>query len=380
MKRTQKIPGSPVGILYVIDGMMRAGGPTVCYNLIRTLERKKYFPVLVTLRYKGALADELERYGVPVFCPGIQRPLNWASMPFQLLRHIPSILSFARKHDVRLVHSHLIASGFYGAVCARILGVPSLLTVHGCLAEGFGIRLVDIAIRNLYRHAVCVCEYVKTEMLRWTWNKSRKCVRVIYNGIDTEYWTATKAVGADGGEQLIQIISVANFSPEKDFDTLLQAYQKLIERHSRLSLVLVGEGPGKEAVARQVRELGLESVAFSGATEDVKRILNGADIYVQSSLTEGFSLSLLQGMSMSLAVVASRVGGTPEMIREGEGILVPARDSQALFEGLDRFAGDVCLRKTSGERARKRIASTFPLQTMVREYDTLYGELVESGR
>src|SRR5262249_25564180 len=132
------------------------------------------------------------------------------------------------------------------------------------------------------------------------------------------------------------VVSVARLSPEKDLPTLLQAAALIVRVHSRFRLEIAGDGPRLPDLRRMADELGLEHrVRFLVEVHDVAALLAQARLFVQSSVSEGISLTLLEAMARGLPVAATRVGGNPEVVLDGEtGLLVPPRDPAALAAAM----------------------------------------------
>src|SRR6185295_14850716 len=134
--------------------------------------------------------------------------------------------------------------------------------------------------------------------------------------------------------------------PEKSLATLVEAFAEVLKHDPRLKLLLVGDGPVKEQVRQHVRELGIHaSTVFQPATRDVPRWMRSIDIFVLPSLFEAFSNALMEAMASGCAVVASNVGGNPELVTDHEtGLLYPAADTAALAERLTELINNAELR------------------------------------
>ena len=143
-----------------------------------------------------------------------------------------------------------------------------------------------------------------------------------------------------------------------------------------MALVVVGDGPERRTLEGVVADEGLQSqVRFLGYRQDARRWLAACDVYVNSSISEGVSLTILEAMAAGLPVVATRVGGTPEVVDESCGRLVPARDAQALASVLRELAGDPALCGHLGRAGRARVETQFTLDRMVGAYRDVYRRL-----
>ncbi len=362
----------PPAVLYVVDKMVCGGGPIVCQQLVQSLRQTPYEPCVVTLFGKGKIGEELAAAGVPLLSLDMRRPFHLR----QIFGQVPRIVSFARSHRVVLVHAHLTASGLYGGLAARALGIPGVFTMHGQWPQSWLWRVVLTLIGKLFNALVAVSRATAEQMRPLVQVVPRHLLH-IYNGIDTDYWQACSRMARAVGSEGISIAMVANYFAEKDHVTLVAAFGMFRKKYPDSRLVLVGEGEGRPAVEQMVADAGLEGVVFLGEETDIRAVLQDADIFALATLSEGFGLAAIEAMAMELPVVASGVGGLREIITSGtDGVLVPPRDPLALCAALERIAADENLRRRLGVAARRRVESSFSLRAMIGAYHHLYGELV----
>lgn len=206
----------------------------------------------------------------------------------------------------------------------------------------------------------------------------------IRNGVDTERFAAASvAVGqvSPWGPDDIVIGTVARIQDVKNHRGLVAAFARLRELapslRGRLRLSIVGDGPLMGAVREQVASLGLQDVVWlPGARADVAALLHGFSLFTLPSLAEGTPVSMLEAMACGLPVVASNVGGIPEVVTDGvEGSLVPVEDTEALAQALASYVRDPALRRQRGEAARARVEAAFSMRAMLVEYGKLYDRL-----
>jgi glycosyltransferase involved in cell wall biosynthesis len=180
----------------------------------------------------------------------------------------------------------------------------------------------------------------------------------------------------------LYIGTVGNLRPVKNHALLLRVSQEVCRRYQHVRFVLIGHGPLRQQLASYAQELGIQRrVQFLGARSDIPEILNALDIFVLPSLSEGLPISVLEAMACGLPVVATQVGGLPEVIEDGKtGLLVPSQDEKQLAFALEVLIQHEIQRKMLGEQGRKRVLEHFSLQKMTTEYQELYESLVaESG-
>jgi glycosyltransferase involved in cell wall biosynthesis len=180
------------------------------------------------------------------------------------------------------------------------------------------------------------------------------------------------------GDEMTGII-VARVDRMKGHECLLRALGRLRDAGLRLTLLVAGDGPERsnlETVAGQLR-LGPEWVRFLGFRSDVSDLLCAADFFVLPSFTEGLPLSVLEAMAHRLPVVATPVGGIPEIVADGEsGLLVPVNEPEALANAIARLAQDPSLRYALGEAGFRAARDRFSFDAMARQYEALYYRLL----
>jgi glycosyltransferase involved in cell wall biosynthesis len=209
----------------------------------------------------------------------------------------------------------------------------------------------------------------------------RKPVRVIPYGVDLERFSPPTQPHA-GGDGAVTVGAVVRLSPEKGLHVLLRAVAASAAR-GRLRVVLAGEGPERERLARLARDLGVErQVEFRGvvAHDDVPRVLHELDIFAMPSMAEGFGVAAVEASACGLPVVASDVDGIPDVVVDGQtGVLVPAGDVGALAVAIDRLAADPLLRERLGAAGRAFVAREYDWRANARQMERLYDAMLLPG-
>jgi glycosyltransferase involved in cell wall biosynthesis len=206
---------------------------------------------------------------------------------------------------------------------------------------------------------------------------SARAVDVIYNGVDISSKGDAAAASRIRHElhippSTLVIGSVGRLDPVKDLRTLLAATAEVRRTHP-VALVVIGDGPERTSLEAAAVECGLEQhVHFLGYRSDARDWLAGCDVYVNSSISEGVSLTILEAMAAGVPVVATRVGGTPEILDSTCGMLVPPRERQALAGAIVELAGDPVRRSQLGRAARTRVEERFTLDRMIQQYRDVY--------
>jgi glycosyltransferase involved in cell wall biosynthesis len=207
----------------------------------------------------------------------------------------------------------------------------------------------------------------------------RDRITVVPNGIDLDRYqtgqdkaTLRDRLGWPRDRRFLVI--VARFHPVKDHATLVSAFGLVASRHPDLDLVLVGDGELREPLHRQVQDLHLsDRVRFMGVRSDVPDILQAADIFALSSLSEAASITLLEAMACGLPVIVTNVGGNPELVRENiDGLLVPRRDPQAFAAAIERVLASPAAAAAMGQSGARRVRDTFQMTQTIDTYYQLY--------
>ena len=178
------------------------------------------------------------------------------------------------------------------------------------------------------------------------------------------------------------ICTVGRLDPVKDQVGLVRAFAGLVPAHPEAVLVIAGDGPCRDELARVIAELGVaDRVRLLGECRDVPGVLAAADVFALPSIAEGMSNTLLEAMAAGLPVVATRVGGNPELVEDGvNGRLVPIREPVALREALASYLDDPHLRAMHGKASRQRAVECFSLERMCQDYTDLYRRLLPAGK
>ncbi len=318
----------------------------------------------VAVAYAGQAGSWLSR---AVQAEGIE----WHPLPmrgFYDLRSMWRLGRLLRRSGADLVHGHLTRGAHYAAIGGRLAGRPAVATAHSTNAgKHFGGLDHIIAVSDAVRDFLQGRGYAAGRITR------------IHNGVpdqpppDPAARAALRAALAIP-PQRVAVAGVARFIRDKGQDIALRALARLGEPAVHLYLIGDAGTPWGREMQGLAAELGLgERVHFLGQRDDVAAVLGAMDAVVMPSRREAISLSLLEACSLGLPVVASRVGGIPEVIEDGRsGLLVPAEDDIALAAALGRLAADPALRRQLGEAARARFLARFTAARMVEATARLY--------
>jgi glycosyltransferase involved in cell wall biosynthesis len=289
------------------------------------------------------------------------------------------IARVAARHQASVLHAHHYSPFVYAAL-ARVWNrdLRVIYTEHGRLSDALPSAKRKIAngiFARLPREVYAVSADLREHIVAEGFPAAK--VGVIYNGIALQ----PRPDAADRArirthlrvsDDTLVVGTIARLDPVKDIVTMLGAIERMCSQAPTLLLV-IGDGPERIALEREVGRLCLgTSVRFLGHREDARAWLAGCDVYANSSIHEGVSLTILEAMSAGIPVVATRVGGTPEIIDEQCGLLVPARDPKSMARALDDLAASPERRRAMSCAARRRVEERYTIERMVDEYRNAY--------
>jgi len=389
----------PPLIAHVIHQLATGGLENGLVNLINRLPAARYRHAIVCMTDYSDFRLRLRREDVQLFSmhkrPGQDFAAQWRLL--RLFRHLKPAI----------VHSRNL-SALDSLLPAAVAGVP--VRIHG--EHGRDERDPDgthrrlIWLRRLHSplisHYVSVSEDLACYMRERVGIAASRLTR-IYNGVDVERFhppgvsaaehrlawppSSREAWPASFRQAGVRIIgTVGRLQPVKDPCNLVRAFGVLAARAgprgTAFRLAIIGDGPLRAEVERLVRELRLEDrVWMAGSRDEVPELMRGLDVFVLPSLGEGISNTILEAMATGLPIVATRVGGNPELIVDGEtGTLVPRSDPEAMAQALLRYEQQPALLRRHGLAGRDRAVKEFSLAAMTAGYDALYERYLRCGR
>jgi N-acetyl-alpha-D-glucosaminyl L-malate synthase BshA len=291
-------------------------------------------------------------------------------------------VSKTEKLDVINVH-YSIPHATAAYLNREITGVPYVVTLHGSDVTILGS---DPSYHPVNNHSVeqadavtAVSDFMRREAYERLGVERE--VKVIPNFVDSETFKPAQCDSdIDKQENEIVIIHVSNFRPVKRVPDLIYAMKIVTKEHPNATLLLVGDGPDRHNVERLIDHLNLsKNVKLTGFRSDVPNLMRCSDIGVLSSETESAPLTLLEGMSSGLPMVATNVGGIPEIIQDGvNGIIVPAKNPEAIASQLINLIKEPGLRTKLGTKARETILEKYTSEKIVNEYLKVFREVLDN--
>ena len=302
------------------------------------------------------------------------------------------VARLVRDSRADVVHTHGKGAGLYGRLAARLGGVPSVHTFHGIHYErypGAAQRLylwLERYLAGLTHTVINVSRTQDDEALRLGLARPGRSV-VIVNGIDVDELAArppTRKAALGLAEDEPVLGCVARFDPVKRHDVLVAAFERVAQKHPKVALLLVGDGPEKARIQRIVDRGAGRVLIADGALAWETNLYASCDLYVTASAKEGLPLAPLEAMASGRAVVATDVPGHRDVVSRETGLLVSptgdATDAVALAEAIGLLLEDPERRARMGRAGRERVRQEFTLQSMIDRTATVYRTAATSRR
>jgi L-malate glycosyltransferase len=375
---------TPVRLLYVTISMDLGGTERQLFELAVGLDQKRFSPHVCCLRGSGPFVEDLAKRTIPVTISRFaERDYSRMGKFALFCAQVHELSGLMRRIKPLIVHGMLPVACVTAGLAAKLAGVPVLVTGRrslGCYKEGrFFLRQMENLVCLWTDAAVANSEAVREDALRREWIDPGR-MRVIYNGVRFPA-TSTAVEWHELIGKRIEgpvVCLVANFFPYKGHMEFISAASIIAEKTPRVTFVLVGDGKLRAGIERKIAGLGMaEKVILIGARTDASGIMSLSDVVVLASHEEGCPNVILEAMAAGRPVVATRVGGVPEIVEDGKtGLLVPARDPVKLAEGIMRVLGDRREAEAMGRRGLELVRERFTIEKMVTAYEKLYESLM----
>lgn len=352
-------------IAHILGNLDVGGAELLVLRLIQCQMRQGHSCSVHTLFGTGTLEPQFRETGVELLPHYEPAPLG---------RMLALRAEFRRK-SLDVVHCHNVAPTLLGAPAARMAGVGCVVTTwHSGSWTGKPGHELKYALAGRFCSRVVAVSHAAREVLAAARLADARRIVTVYNGTDR---IDVSDVAPAEPRGTFTVVQVGRLAEPKDPSGLLRAFRAVVDQCAGARLWIVGDGPLLEPTRQHARELGLGgAIVFWGRQLDVRPYLAGADVFALCSKSEGVPMALLEAMSVGLPAVVSDVGGMPETLARGAGVVAPCGDAAAFAEGLLRFGLDPELRRRAAPLARERFESQFTTERMARSYEDLY----EAGR
>ncbi|TDA69489.1 MAG: glycosyltransferase [Clostridia bacterium] len=365
--------------IFLTTGLAYGGAETQLVNLATRLKKRGWDVRVISMLPPQAFTEELQAAGIPLATLNMRRGVPDPRAVFKLV-------AIFRQWRPRILTTFMFHANLLGRIAGRLGGVP--IIVSSIRNENFGgprrdqvLRLTDwmgdVTTTNSRLAADSLVKRGVVPAAR---------IRVIPNGLVLDKFLPNGSDRTSFRQQLgiaeddFLWLSVGRLEEQKDYPTLLQALQILGHKGQKAQLRVAGQGPLLENLQRQAADLGIsDRVVFLGLRRDIPLLLNAADGFVLSSAWEGLPNVVMEAMAAAKPVVATSVGGVPELVQEGvSGYMVPPRNAEALAAAMGKMmAIPEAERKVMGQAGRAHIEANYSLDRVVDRWDELYENLLK---
>jgi len=356
------------------------------FLLAKFLNKEKFNPILACSSYSqlNKWCENFEKEGIKT----IRIDVKHKHDP----RHFFHLKKILKDEKIDILHIHVWnpASGRYAILAANSCKIPIVTTEHDPFKLSF--------LKNLFKKSTL--EKVKTiitvsennqKILQKLYPEHKKKIKVIYNGIDISWWQSQTLRFTDEDRKTIKknifladtdtliIISIAELHERKGLKYLIEAIPDIIKKYPETKLVIIGEGKDRKNLEHLIGRLGIENhVLLAGKQKEIPKVLKSSDIFVLPSLREAFGLVILEAMITGLPVIASKVGGIPEIINNKNGLLVESENPEKLANTLlDLIAHPDRCKKLSAY-GQKTVLEKFTAKKMAEEYEREYSSITKT--
>lgn len=371
---------------------LNIGGPAQhVIHLTARLPRERFESVLLTGHEgaaEGTMADFAQAAGVtPIVVPGLGRELSAVTD----IRSLVFVYRFFRRARPDIVHTHTAKAGAVGRLAAWLARVPVIVhTYHGHVFHGYFSRRqtrvflgIERALARVTTRVLTVSESVRQDLLRYGIGRpDRLSVMPLgldlapFLDVDRHRGELRRELGIDADVPLVGI--VARLVPIKHHEDFITAAALTAQAVPHCRFLIVGDGERRQELSALVAERNLASrVLFLGWRRDLSRLYADLDVVALTSANEGSPVSLIEAMTAGCPVVATRVGGVPDLVEDGvSGLVVPPGRPDLVADALRTLLTDPERRRLMGEAGRKRAYPAFSVERLVADVDRLYSEIL----
>jgi sugar transferase (PEP-CTERM/EpsH1 system associated) len=376
----EQLTGQPPLVAHIIHRLAVGGLENGLVNLVNSIPADRYRHVIISLTDATDFRDRIHRANVPVIALH-KTPGRGVGIHLRLWRLLRGL-----RPDI--VHTRNLPT-LEHAVTAAAAGVPA--RVHGEHGrdvydlDGTNVKynVLRRVVKPFIHHYIAVSRELEEWLIRTVGAKS-DCVTRICNGVDADQFRPRcgprRAIGPSGflPPGTLVIGSVGRMEPVKDPLTLVRAFIHILvnqpDARKRVRLVMIGTGSLYDDARELLHAAGADTLAWlPGERDDISDLMRFFDVFVLPSLREGISNTILEAMASGLPIVATSVGGNPELVEEGQtGMLVPTRDPGALAGAINRYTLEPTLRKSHGQSGRRKAETAYSMTAMIDRYLSVY--------
>ncbi len=380
-----------IRVAYILTPIEFGGAERVSLNFLRNVNKNgfKVCPIVLFRPWenRNAFIEKIEKDNFEyLLIPVAIRTLNEGRDYFRVIRCFKILYSILRKDSYDIVHTNGYFADIIAIPACKLLGIPHIATCHGFITNDRKLDIYNRLDRFVLRFSnkiIAVSEGIKKELIKNGIKESR--ITVLQNAASGNYNNELFAKNRRDKRKLLNIENeefvlgyIGRLSKEKGIAYLIEASSMLRELNVPIRVLIIGEGPQKKELEGLIIRKGIENeVTFAGFQRDVENWIPALDAFVLPSLTEGTPLSLLEAMACGVPVVASAVGGIPQVIDPGKnGILVSPCKPEEIANAVNTLYNSETLRRKLGEEGKTTIRLKYSVNEWVKKVETEYLRMV----
>ena len=361
----------PIKILNLIDSLNAGGAESRLKNLV--LEEKKYSEIrteICTIYSLGIFSKQIKKNDIPVHNLNLKFKYD--------IRGILKIIRLIRKEKYNIIHVRLFPATLFAAIASFFLSqdikfICDETNAYNRRRSSKIFKLIDKFIYSRYSKIICVSKQVEISLLKWFHHLKEKTI-TIPSGIPIPESKNNQY------PKTYDVLLVGRLEKAKGIDILLKAINILKFKHQKnLKVAIAGNGPLREDLENLAKELKINSeVEFLGIRTDIDKLMYSTKILVLSSRYEGLPITILEAMSRHLPIVATKVGGIPDIIEnKKDGISIPPENPEKLAEAINKLLNDKNLREELAKNAYQKVKENFSIETYTKNLLDLYKSLIK---
>jgi len=360
-----------IKVLHLVTSLEVGGAQHGMLLGLPRFDSDQYEHIVCSIMDRMQMASQFREAGVEVRSLGLSRKTDIA-----VVLRLRALLKEIRP-DV--LHTYLLHGNILGRLIGRLVGVPVIIGSERTIGQARKWGRLATRLTNPLTDAVEVNSEIGGRAIERDLGVPSEKIELVRSGLDLSVFSSANRrdelrseFGVTADQHLI--VYMGRLRTVKGVEFGIRAFATALEQLPNIRMVLAGEGDQRNFLGSLVSELGIsEQVEFLGVRNDVPELLGAADSVLMPSLTEGFPRTAIEAMAAGKPVIATNVGGTPEAVIDGEtGILVPARDSDALSAAIVRLVGDTDLQARLAQAGRKRAEKNYSVDRYVSRLDELY--------
>ncbi|HEY8196473.1 MAG TPA: glycosyltransferase [Gemmatimonadales bacterium] len=366
-------------VLLLSTSMGMGGADKQILSAAGEMQARGYEVLIVSLTPLGPMGLEAQSAGIATRSLEMRRG-------FPDPRGLARLVRIVRTWRPDVLHSHMLHANLMARVLRLFAPVPALVSTIHSIHEGGRLQRASYRWTNRLADHMTIVSEAAADRFITRGIVPRDLLSVVPNGVDTDHFRNVPAGARESIRRSLGLgrefvwLAVGRFETAKDYPNMLRGFAKARLQQPRAVLLVAGRGSLQEETETLARALGLgDGVRFLGVRQDVSELMSAADGYLMSSAWEGMPIVLLEAAAAGLPIVATRVGGNPEVVRENEsGFLVPPRDPDALGGAMLRLmAMPDAQRRSMGERGREHVQASYGLSRVVDRWLDVYRRVLE---